>query len=257
MPFRAFPSCLALLILLAGNVSCARLNGLMKAKPTSPDQRFLDFRATPDFQTARSPWHYAAFTADRTTLGIASLRRRIYIAPVQTRALRPISKKLAGSEYTRLRPQQTRDIAATLRTEFARALTAAPGAPYQLALQPAGDALLLELNLLELDPTSAKGNVAKTVVKYTVGPLASTGVGFFTSGRIAIEGRLRDGTTGAAILQFADREKDKATLYNVRDYMALGHATRMAREWAEQFAAFLQTPHGKVKDSFFLTPLPY
>ena len=49
------------------------------------------------------------------------------------------------------------------------------------------------------------------------------GVGFFTGGRIAIEGRLRDSTTQAIVMQFADREKDKATIYSARDYMALGH----------------------------------
>ena len=83
------------------------------------------------------------------------------------------------------------------------------------------------------------------------------GVGFFTGGRIAIEGRLRDGTTGAIVMQFADREKDKATLYSARDYMALGHSTRTIREWAEQFATFLYNRHRPVKDSFFLTPLLY
>lgn len=245
------------LILLAILNACTPLNKLMKAKPATPDAGFLDFRATPDNQTARSPWHYAGFTADRTTLGIAAHRRRIYIAPVQTRDLRPISKKLASVEYTRLRPEQTREIAHALRTEFARALTANPGAPYQLALKPSKDALLLEMNLLELDPTSAKGNITKTVVKYTVGPLVSMGVGLFTGGRIAIEGRVRDGATRAILFQFADREKDKATIYSARDYMALGHSTRTVREWAEQFTAFIRNPQAQVKDSFFLTPMVY
>ncbi len=247
----------ALLAATGSLMSCTKLNHLMKAKPTTPAAGFLDFRATPDNQSARSPWHYAAFTNDRNTLGISSHRRRIYIAPVRTQALRPISKKLAATEYTRLRPQQTQEIAQALRTEFARALTTGPGAAYQLALNPAKDALHLELNLIELDPTSAKGNITKTVVKYTLSPIASMGVGLFTGGRIAIEGRVRDGTTHAILFQFADREKDKATIYNARDYMALGHARRTAREWAEQFATFLRTPAGKVKDSFFLTPMVY
>lgn len=251
--FRAF----LLLLCLSMAGACAPLNKLMKAKPATPDAGFLDFRATPDNQTARSPWHYAGFTGDQTTRGIASHRRRIYIAPVQTRGLRPISKKLAATEYNRLRPEQTREIAHALRTEFARALTANPGAPYQLALKPAKDALILEMNLLELDPTSAKGNITKTVVKYTVGPLVSMGVGLFTGGRIAIEGRVRDGGTGAILFQFADREKDKATIYSARDYMALGHSTRTIREWAEQFATFIRTPGAQVKDSFFLTPMVY
>jgi hypothetical protein len=229
----------------------------MKAKPTTPAAGFIDFRATQDLQTARSPWHFAAYTKDQTLLGIASHRRKIYIAPVQTNALRPISKKLAQTEYTRLRPQQTQEIAQTLRTEFARALTTHSNSPWKLAMKPDKDVLWLELNLIELDPTSAKGNVTKTVVKYTLSPLASMGVGLFTGGRIAIEGRLREGSTRGIVMQFADREKDKATIYNARDYMALGHSTKTAREWAEQFTAFLSFPQSKVKDSFFLTPTVY
>ena len=252
-----FSCLLPALVFLAVLPGCTRVNQFMKAKPAAPAAGFLDFRATPTVETARSPWHYAAFTSDRTTLGIAGQRRKIYIAPVETRALRPISKKLANTEYTRLRPQQTREIAWALRAEFARAIAAAPGAPWQIVLRPAKDALLLELNLLELDPTSAKGNVAKTVVKYTVGPLASMGDGFFTGGRIAIEGRLRDGTTRAIVMQFADREKDKSTIYSARDYMALGHSSRTIREWAEQYTTFLYNRQRPVKDSFFLTPMVY
>lgn len=248
---------LLILVLVVALPSCAGINRFMKAKPAVPGAGFLDFNATPVNETPRSPWHYAAFTSDRTTLGIAAQRRKIYIAPVEVRSLRPISKKLAGTEYSRLRPQQTREIAQALRTEFARSLANAQGAPWQLVTRPAGDALILEMNLLELDPTSARGNVAKTVVKYTVGPLASIGIGFFTGGRIAIEGRLREGTTRAIVMQFADREKDKATIYSARDYMALGHSTRTVREWSEQFAAFLYNRQRPVKDSFFLTPMVY
>lgn len=248
---------LIFLLLPAALPSCTKVNRLMKAKPTTPAAGFLDFRATPVNETARSPWHYAAFTDDRTTLGIAAQRRKIHIAPVETRSLRSISKKLANAEYTRLRPQQTNEMAGVLRAEFAQALAAAPGSPWQVVPRPARDALVLELNLLELDPTSAKGNVIKTVVQFTVGPLAGMGVGFFTGGRIAIEGRLRESTTQAIVMQFADREKDKATIYSARDYMALGHSSRTIREWAEQFATFLYNRQRSVKDSFFLTPMVY
>ena len=250
-------SWLLLLLLFTFCPSCAKVNHLMKAKPATPATGFLNFDATPDNQTARSPFHYAAYTTNPTILAGASQSTQIYISPVLTQSLRPISKKLAAAEYTPLRPQQTREIAGNIRTEFARALTNNPGAPYQLALRPRRDTLILYLNLIELDPTSAKGNVAKTVVEYTVGPIASFGVGLFTGGRIAVEGSLRDGATGAIIFQFADREKDKATLYSARDYMALGHSTRTILEWAEQLATFLRTPSGQVKDSFFLTPMVY
>jgi hypothetical protein len=231
---------------------------LMKAKSTKPDYGFINFRATPNKQSRRSPWHYAAFPKDRKILDLAMTRHRLYVAPVRTSDLRPISTKLASMEYNRLRAEQTKEIAETLRSEFTTALATRQGALYRNSPKPAKDTIILELNLIELDPTSAKGNIAKTVVKYTVGPLPSMGVGLFTGGKIAIEGRFRDGETGAVIFQFADREKDKATFYNARDYTPLGHASRTSREWAEQVDAFLRTPpRGQVKDSFFFTPMLY
>lgn len=237
--------------------SCGPLNQLMKAKPCKPAGSFVDFRATPKKQTKRSPWHYAAYATDPAVLRNANQHRKLYVAPVRVSDLRPISKKLAATEYNSARKEHAAEIAGVLRQDFTKQLSQREGALYRPASAPGADAMILELNLTELDPTSAKGNITKTVVKYTVGPLPSMGVGLFTGGCIAVEGRLREGKTGKVVFQFADKEKDKATIYNARDYMALGHAKRTSREWAEQLDTFLRTPKGEVKDSFFLTPMPY
>lgn len=237
--------------------SCGPLNHLMKSKPSKHSGDFIDFRATPMKQTKRSPWHYAAYTKDQAALSNAGKLRKLYVAPVRTSDLRPISKKLAATEYADNREEHAGEVAETLRKDFVRQLAGREGALFHPVEKPGADAMILELSLTELDPTSAKGNVTKTVVKYTVGPIASMGVGLFTGGCIAVEGRLREGKSGKVVMQFADKEKDKATIYNARDYMALGHAKRTAREWAEQFDEFLRTPQGPVKDSFFLTPMPY
>lgn len=249
----------AILLLVIPTIlaSCGPLNQLMKAKPAKPAGSFVDFRATPMKQTKRSPWHYAAFTTDRELLARANQLRKLHVADVRVADLRPISKKLAATEYASVRRQHAAEMAGVLRKDFEDQLTRRKSALYLPASAPSADAMILELNLTELDPTSAKGNVTKTVVKYTVGPIPSMGVGLFTGGCIAIEGRLREGKTGKVVFQFADKEKDKATIYNARDYMALGHARRTSREWAEQLDEFLRTPNGPVKDSFFLTPLPY
>lgn len=237
--------------------SCAPVNRFMKAKPTEPGEKLLNFQATPQLATARSPWHYAAYSTDAKLQATAARRKSIFIAPVFTGELRPISRTLARKEYASRREEHKQAAARALREEFAQALTGGDAPLFHRADRPGNDTLILELSLLELDPTSAKGNVTKTVLKYTTGPLVSMGVGFFTGGSIAIEGRLREGRSGRTVLQFADREKDKATLYNARDYMALGHSQRTAREWAEQFAAFLRDSRKPVKDSFFFTPNVY
>lgn len=251
------PRMSALLLAACLLPACTPLNRFMKAKPTEPGEKLLRFEATPRLATARSPWHYAAYSTDQKLQAAAAQRKSIFIAPVFTGELRPISRTLARSEYASRREEHKQAAARAMREEFAKALTAGDAPLFHRADRPGRDTLILELSLLELDPTSAKGNVTKTLLKYTTGPLVSMGVGFFTGGSIAIEGRLREGRTGRIVMQFADREKDKATLYNARDYMALGHSERTVREWAEQFAAFLRDSRRPVKDSFFFTPHVY
>lgn len=252
----SLPGLLFLLLLVTGS-SCTSTNRLLKARPAPAAEGFLDRRLTPNDQTGQSPWHYAGFTTDRTVLGMAAHRKRLYIAPVRTGQLRPVSKTLAEREFRHLRPGQRDRIAREMRRDFAWALTAQPGAPFQLSLRPHPQSLILELNLIELDPTSVRGNVTKAAVKYTLGPIAGMGIGVLAGGRIAMEGRLRDGSTGAVLLQFADREKDKATLYSARDYQALGHASHTLREWSGQLRAFLQPRREPVRDSLFFTPALY
>ncbi len=58
-------------------------------------------------------------------------------------------------------------------------------------------------------------------------------------------------------MQFADKEKDPATFYNINDYRPLGHANKTAGLWADQCAAFLRDRGAKVKESFFFTPYLY
>src|SRR5690349_9802840 len=97
--------------------SCGSLNQLMKAKPCKPAGSFVDFRATPKKQTKRSPWHYAAYATDPAVLRNANQHRKLYVAPVRVSDLRPISKKLAATEYSSARKEHAAEIASVLRQD--------------------------------------------------------------------------------------------------------------------------------------------
>lgn len=127
---------------------------------------------------------------------------------------------------------------------------------YQLAGRPGNDTLTLQLALVELQPTSPKGNAAMTVLKFAVTPVAALGR-IFTKGTIAIEGKVVLSETGRAFFQFADNEQDKLTFLSTRDYQPYGHAVNTMRDWAVQFETMTRTPKGmRVGDSSVITLRP-
>lgn len=112
------------------------------------------------------------------------------------------------------------------------------------AVEPGPQTLLLEMALVELQPT-------RPVLKLLGGP---TDLG---AGSVAIEGRFRDGTTDRIIGMFADREIAKRSLVNVADLTWYSHAREIIDEWAVQLVAVANAgPEDRVERSsrFQLAP---
>lgn len=147
-------------------------------------------------------------------------------------------------------------MAQQLRRDFAGAFGEVPPGRYYVSSRPNPRSVTLELALVELNPTSAKGNAVKTAAKFFIGPLAGLG-GFFTKGNVAIEGKVRDSSTGALVCEFTDNEADRMTWYTLRDFRPYGHAEHAMKEWAAQFEEFTRATRGeKVKDTTFFTLNP-
>jgi hypothetical protein len=109
------------------------------------------------------------------------------------------------------------------------------------------------LAITELNPTSANANAALTLMKVAVTPLVSLGR-WFTSGNIAIEGKLIIHSSSQVFFQFADNEADKITFFNARDFLPYGHAEHSMRDWAEQFEQMTRQQSGLgLKDSSAIT----
>jgi Protein of unknown function (DUF3313) len=230
---------------------------LVKAKP-APMTPFLEKREEMKPLRNRLPVHYVWRNLDLETQKRVMEKRRIYIAPVSLAYLQPMTKDLAILEMEAgMTERDEVDMARELRRRFALAFVKSPTPRYQIAMKPGEDTVTLELAITQLSPTSISGNAAKTASKFFIGPLSGL-VGVFAKGNIAIEGKVTLSDTRVPVLQFADNEKDKVTLYTVRDFQPYGHTLVAMDEWAEQFEEFTRTfSEHKVDESSFITLKPW
>lgn len=196
-------------------------------------------------------------TPDPKLLAAGKARRKLFIAPVTLRYLRPLNRSLPSKEVAWGGVQRREaEMAMRLREEFIAAFRRSPAPLYRLASRPGKDTLTLQLAIIELNPTSPKGNALVTVLKFVVTPVIGLAA-YFTKGNMAIEGKVLDSSSGRAFFQFADNENDQLTLINLRDYQPYGHAVNTVHQWAVQFELMTRSPRGmKVRDSRSITLRP-
>lgn len=236
--------------------ACSSTNRLLKAKPVALSPFFEQPWLAQD-ASEQLGFQKVWTTPDHKVLAQGMAKRKLYIAPVTLNYLRPLNRAFASREVAWGGVQRREmDVATRLREEFVNAFRRSPRPLYKLANRPGKDTLTLQLAPIELNPTSPKGNVAVTVLKFVVTPLIGLAA-YFTKGNMAIEGKVVDSQSGRAFFQFADNESDKLTFVNMRDYQPYGHAVNTMRDWAVQFEQMTRTPRGwKVKDSSSITLRP-
>jgi len=233
--------------------SCRSTNQLLKARPVALSP-FVEHPQLLQDHREHVPFHRLWVTADSGARARAAQKTEIYIAPVTLRYLRPLKKPLVRKEVAAGSiDRREAEMARQLRSTFAQAFGEVPPSRYYVSPEPNARSVTLELALVELNPTSPKGNAVKTAAKFVVGPLASLG-GMFTKGNVAIEGKIRNSSTRELIVEFADNEADRMTLYTLRDFRPYGHAEYAMRSWAEQFERFTRASYGdNIGDTAFFT----
>ena len=238
--------------------ACSTADRFLKAKPAQP-AGFLVHPAEMNPHPGKTPFHYAAHSKSREVHDRAATKSQIYIAPVDTRGLRPIRKTLTKATHQVARWQRpAEDIARQIRLEFAQAFADSGNPRYQLAPAPNLNSLSLELALIELDPTSVTGNTARTLGNYFLTPLIGLASFGRTAGSIAIEGKLVNSATGEVVFQFADREADQYAVVSVKNYQQYGFIDQIIANWAKQFEEFTRTPTDRsVNDTWGFTLNPF
>lgn len=244
---------MAVLLILPWLVSCESTNQSLKAKPVA----FSPFIEHPgEMKPARDriPMHYIWRSPDEALRRRVMQKSEIYVAPVQMQYLRPLKKPLVRMEVEYGSIDRNEPMMATaLRSAFTQSFLQSPAPRYRLTPKPGDRSVTLELAIIELNPTSPKGNAVKTVSKFFIGPLSMLG-SYFTKGNIAIEGKVRNSVTGEVVFQFSDNEADRMTFFSLRDYKPYGHALKAAEEWASQFEQFTRTPpQHKIVETFCFT----
>lgn len=136
-----------------------------------------------------------------------------------------------------------------------------------LASKPGPKTLILELALVKVVPgkpiIAALGNLSNLtpfgviLMPAKVGAKASTDSPMQAS--VAIEGIVRDSQTKKVIGMFADREKEKAAIFNFNDFRAYSNLKQIVDEWAAQFVeAMNRKPDDpKIKDSKVFVPVNF
>lgn len=127
--------------------------------------------------------------------------------------------------------------------------------------KPGRQTLTLELSVVELVPAKvwlSSIGLAAFAAPVAVGVPIGTGAALGQNGSVAIEGILRDASTGEILLMFADREASKIRIIDFTTLTWYGHAHEIMEDWAEQIVELLTTPHDHMvedSDGFAWAPL--
>jgi Protein of unknown function (DUF3313) len=122
-----------------------------------------------------------------------------------------------------------------------------PGKRLRVVTVPQADSLIIETAITELTPSKAYWNTAATAAGFVV-PGAGL-LGIAGKGSIGIEGRMRDGRTGAVVAEFQDSMKDKTAAVNLGAYKWYGGTKSNLKEFSLKTAKFLNTEPGTVINS--------
>jgi hypothetical protein len=240
-------SLLCTLAALSGG--CATSSSGLKAK-TVPPSAFLEHPERLKAHRERAPfnlwWESPKFEAKRGTY------TAVYIPPVNTSYLRAVDRPLVSAmEGPKAKDRPVAETAGLLQRDFIAALQT-PGSRFKSATGKGPHTLMLEMALIEMNPTNVVGNMAR------YGAPGGSALAPAMKGNIAIEGKVRDSVTGELYFEFADNEQDKFAVISLRDLSSYGHARTTIKEWARQFAELVSTPAShKVQDSAPVTVNPF
>lgn len=140
------------------------------------------------------------------------------------------------------------------REAVIRAASDDPHKRFQIVETAGPRTLILEMALVQVVPSKAVLN-AIGYVTWVPAVVSAAGAAASDSqdtgkGVVAIEGRVRDGSTGEVIGMFADRESPKMALLDLKALNWWAPAKAIVDDWAKQLVAMANRKRGeRVKDS--------
>ena len=236
----------AAVVCLSTSTSCSDLSTQAKAGGAKPSG-YLDEAEPMTENRERYPFNRVWISPDWPEKRAGY--HKVILAPVNLDYLETMAWWQTQNSRTKesLKEDQAR-IAAYMSERFEEAIRNDPRHEVEVVSQPGPDTVVLELALVELIPSKIFFNAAATAGGFFV---PGTGaLGALGKGSVAIEGRLKDSTTGTVFVQMADREENKHALVDVAGLTWYDGAKDAIDDWARQFVELADTPlTAKVNDS--------
>lgn len=246
-PLRAF----TLLILPWMMISCRTAKSVVAAVDVKPTD-FLPHGKELKEDRKRSPFIGNWWNPDPRVQKAAEEVKSIYIAPVVADQLRPMNQKLAKLEYSdKRRDAKMESLLSYTQKKFVSAFKSNKTSRFTVAKEPSKDSMTLKLSIIEWEPNTYTGLLAREAVDLVTLPMVGSVLGKPARGMIAIEGVLTEPKTGQSFFEFADKEEAKTLFFFFpQELFPSGQAKYAIREWARQFEKLMSTPPDKkIRDS--------
>ncbi len=228
--------------------SCRSAQRLIKAFPAEPSPFLQHGSEMKKTDAAVSPFLCEWKNPDDKVWVEVAKRTRIQIAPVTMNHLRPMTRTLSKIEIReKSRQKNAHKLASYLESEIKHAFDHHVGEPRHLVVDVTDKStLVLELNIVELNPNPISGGLMRKGINILLWPGAETMMSTKLKGNMAIEGRLRDEGTKQTLYEFADAEQNRSgIIFYYHDYTNYSFFRKAVREWAMQIEAVIRT-QGKV-----------
>lgn len=235
------------------------LSGCSILKASSPETSdFLPYPYRLKEMNDMFPAFSAAWIEEPVKLTkIITSKKKLVVKPVVTTFAERKIEEQSGSERSRkMRNEELQEIARYMQVSFESVIKMDTSHPLKISNEISSDTLILELALTEVSPTNPYINTLGTAAGFFVpgGGL----VKIAGKGEVAMEGLLRDGAGGSVIMEFKDRETDKAAPFTIKDFQEYAHIREAIQDWAMQTARILTDPVTLVvEDSSPVTLLPF
>lgn len=181
----------------------------------------------------------------------------IMVAPVDTRYVlaQNIWEKVSVVSVTEAQIKaDIQKLADYTRQSFIKAAADDPKHRFKVVDKAGPNTVILEAALVQVVPSKAVMNALGYVswVPAVIETAGSLGTGSEDAGKgvVAIEARFRDGGTGEVVGMFADRERPKAAIVDLKALTWWEPAKAIVDEWSRQLVELANMPPGEsVKDS--------
>lgn len=217
---------------------CSNVSDKLRADPAKPSG-YLD--ATVEMKEQRDRYPFDMVWVSDDWRQNRDKYTNVILPPVNTDYLQNMDWWQRQSAVTQeSMKNDARQVANYLHEQLVKKITDDPNHRLSVVFAPGPDTIIAEFALVELVPSKAFFNAAATAAGFIIpgaGVVSTAG-----KGSVAIEGRIRDSSTGAVLAQFADREVNKPALMDVAGMTWYDGSKDNINDWANQFGKLMNTP---------------